>query len=202
MKTDFITNSRPKVDTEQKKSPGRSFDRILKSAHERDVDHGKKEEKEESIIIDGPVSTQLRSQASFPNGAVENLPALSKVATEIIQKLKPQLISISENGISKTTMWLKTELLEEIQVEIDHYDTDPCKFYLTFRGNEKTQQLISAHHAALATSLKGALPTFHCSILPTTYRDDFSKKRRSEKNNKNSLVKSDKVRYSANNTGV
>ena len=105
---------------------------------------------------------------------------------------------ISSGGISKTTISVQSEFLSELEIEIDHYDTDPSCFILTFRGDEKAQMLLMKHREALLTSLKGALPSIQCSIAPPTLLGRFSKKK---PNSKNKLVKTSKVGYLPNNVG-
>ena len=201
MEIDPIQNQRRSGSIKKTLPQKKSFKKVLSGISKTDPDESKKKKDEEtSPLINGPVNCRLLPNSTAEEIQMGKASLSNKLTSQMIAELKPKLITISESGISKTTMWLKTDLLEEIQVEIDHYDTDPSKFYLTFRGNEKSQKILAAHQNQLATSLKGALPNFHCKISPPSYPEEFSKRKKIEKNKKNSLVKTQRVRYSANNS--
>lgn len=196
MELEAIQNQR-RLDPDKKKEEfPSSFEKVLERICETDPDEPKEHE-EDAPLLDGPATSPLIPNEALTAHADQIESAKAKPITQIVQELKPKLVTISQNGISKTTMWLKTEALDEIEVVIDHYDTDPSRFYLTFRGNEDSQKLMQAHQASLASSLKGALPNFHCTILPSTYISKVSDHKKSGKNRKNGLVKTKKVRYCA-----
>lgn len=199
METTPIQTERKIPASENKRAPRDSFKRVMDKVEKTHPDEKKK--KKQECLMEGPVTSPLLKEANLAEVILteEKNRVLIK---EIMTELKPTLVSISENGLTKTTILLKTELLDEIEVEINHYDTDPSSFYLTFRGNEKTQKIMDAQKGALSTSLKGALPHFNCTILPSTLLTDFDRRKKSRKSDKNSLVKSEKKRYCADNIGV
>ena len=199
MKTHGISQSPNKAQLQQKESPKNRFQKALEKASE--IDHEEKKKKkptDETPLLDGPVTANLTTSISAETNKPDKIPTLSKVSLQIINEIKPKLITLSENGISKTIVHINSDLLSNVEIEIDHFDTNPSQFIITFRGDEKAQQIIFANLSQLTTSLKGALPNFQCTFAPSTFRTLIIKKKKSTKNN---LVKTAKVRYCANNSG-
>ena len=199
METSLIQSQR-KLDSHQnKRETKNSFKRVMEKIEETHPDEGKK--KKHECLMEGPVTSPLLREVEI-TGIPLNEERAKTFIKEVISELKPKLISLSENGLTKTIMLLKTDLLDEFEVEINHYDTDPCSFYLTFRGNEKAQKILNSQKQALTTSLRGALPSFNCTILPSTLLTEFDKRKKTRKQEKNTLVKTSKKRYCADNIGV
>lgn len=186
MKSSPIGKSQIDCGQKKKTEPKSRFREVIKKVSEPET----KKKDQDPCLLDGPVTAPLKFKEFSPMQKISPQAALRTIQ-EITQALKPSLIHLSEGGISKTTLHLTSELLSEMVIEIDHYDTNPSCFSLTFRGNEKAQQLAMTYQAELANSLKIALPLFQCSFTPTTFPETFTKKR---------LVKSSKVRYRADNT--
>ena len=150
-----------------------------------------KEDEEEAPLMEGPVMPPLVfaqpisiSVVTAPPPGTSGLPS---VLEKLVQELAPSLRVISEKGITKTEIVVHSKTLSEITITIDHYDTAPHSFNLHFSGNEMAQSLFAKYQSELALNLQKVLPTFQCNLFAPTFRE------------KNSLVKSRRLRYGAIN---
>ncbi len=180
---------------EQKDVPrDKKFGEFLERVSEIDES---REEKKEDPLIDGPVSPSFRA-ADLGTTSTQKTVSPAKLIEELTETLAPKILHISSGGISKTTIFLQSQFLSEIEIDIDHYDTDPSRFILTFRGNEQAQNFLIQHQAMLASSLTRVLPTIHFTMATPTFLGGTTKRSR---NSKNRFVKTTKVEYRPDNTG-
>lgn len=127
------------------------------------------EEEEEAPLLDGPVTAPFAMYTpplGASKAALRSLPLpLVKVVEQIVEPMR----AVSEKGITKIEVVIKSEVLSEITVKIDHYDTASHCFNIQLCGSEQAQALFSKYQAALVQSLQHALPAFQITLLPSGF---------------------------------
>jgi hypothetical protein len=111
---------------------------------------------------------------------------------EMIDAMTKPIVAAAKQGIGKTHVIIETKSLSSIEVMIDHYDTDPYSFYIRLMGDKQAQGFFQKNRLLLAAGLRSALPSFHCTLAPFSFRP---RSFLSERQRKNSLVKSSDLSY-------
>ena len=150
------------------------------------------DEKTGEPIMDGPVTFIPSSSYVY---AVSNAQPSNGKREELLEALTKPILAASKKGIGKTHLIIETKSLSSIEIVIDHYDTDPYSFYIRLMGNREAQGFFEKNRLLLSTQLRSALPAFHCTFAPFSFRP---RSFLSEKERKNSLVKSSHLSYREN----
>lgn len=157
-------NILPKVKAPHSDKKPLEFSSFLMEESDKDCEEDENLDPE-MVLMDGPyVAPLVPSQVTFlVSKLIASLPEELRL---LIEPLPAEIQTSFKTGIIQTKMMIALSSLENVEVIIDHYDTAPGSFHISFYGSEQIGQMISLKQNELINILQAALPNFSFAISP------------------------------------
>jgi hypothetical protein len=157
-----VDHRHPSKEEKRASSSITSFKELMKEKKEKNPKQGTVFDLASAPFPHTPLVADASNPSSFSISAI----SFDKVATNI----REFIVTEANNGISSTMIILETENssspLNHMQVEIQHYDTNPQSFIINFTSYPESVDLITKNLHFLQVALQKQLSEFQIHIFP------------------------------------